>query len=93
MKYVKLGHTGLDVSRICLRCMSYGDAGPNLVRSYVAPHHPDRGAAHSVPPIQQVAQSRRPHPGPGFRDRPRLFALRVGLFVGQVGIEPTAKGI
>ena len=26
MKYVKLGRTGLDVSRICLGCMSYGDA-------------------------------------------------------------------
>lgn len=26
MKYVKLGTTGLDVSRICLGCMSYGDA-------------------------------------------------------------------
>ncbi|MCW2539907.1 MAG: putative aldo/keto oxidoreductase, NAD(P)-dependent, related to aryl-alcohol dehydrogenase [Frankiales bacterium] len=25
MKYTKLGHTGLDVSRICLGCMSYGD--------------------------------------------------------------------
>jgi aryl-alcohol dehydrogenase-like predicted oxidoreductase len=25
MKYVKLGRTGLDVSRICLGCMSYGD--------------------------------------------------------------------
>ncbi|MBS0416892.1 MAG: aldo/keto reductase [Proteobacteria bacterium] len=28
MNYVKLGRTGLDVSRICLGCMSYGD--PNL---------------------------------------------------------------
>ena len=27
MEYVKLGRTGLDVSRICLGCMSYG--GPN----------------------------------------------------------------
>ncbi len=27
MKYVKLGRTGLDVSRICLGCMSYGEAG------------------------------------------------------------------
>jgi aryl-alcohol dehydrogenase-like predicted oxidoreductase len=26
MKYTKLGNTGLDVSRICLGCMSYGDA-------------------------------------------------------------------
>jgi aryl-alcohol dehydrogenase-like predicted oxidoreductase len=25
MDYIKLGHTGLDVSRICLGCMSYGD--------------------------------------------------------------------
>jgi len=25
MEYVKLGNTGLDVSRICLGCMSYGD--------------------------------------------------------------------
>ncbi|HEY9012927.1 MAG TPA: aldo/keto reductase [Devosia sp.] len=25
MKYVRLGHTGLEVSRICLGCMSYGD--------------------------------------------------------------------
>jgi aryl-alcohol dehydrogenase-like predicted oxidoreductase len=26
MEYVKLGNTGLDVSRICLGCMSFGDA-------------------------------------------------------------------
>lgn len=26
MKYVKLGNTGLDVSRFCLGCMSFGDA-------------------------------------------------------------------
>ena len=25
MNYVKLGHTGLDVSKICLGCMSFGD--------------------------------------------------------------------
>ena len=27
MKYTKLGNTGLDVSRICLGCMSFGDSG------------------------------------------------------------------
>jgi len=27
MEYVKLGRTGLEVSRICLGCMSYGDPG------------------------------------------------------------------
>ena len=27
MEYVKLGNTGLDVSRICLGCMGFGDAG------------------------------------------------------------------
>jgi aryl-alcohol dehydrogenase-like predicted oxidoreductase len=27
MNYVKLGHTGLDVSPICLGCMSYGEPG------------------------------------------------------------------
>jgi 1-deoxyxylulose-5-phosphate synthase len=26
MEYVKLGRTGLEVSRICLGCMSYGSA-------------------------------------------------------------------
>lgn len=25
MEYVKLGNTGLDVSRICLGCMGFGD--------------------------------------------------------------------
>ena len=34
MEYVKLGNTGLDVSRICLGCMGFGD--PNKwVHSWV----------------------------------------------------------
>src|SRR6201999_794353 len=27
MDYAKLGHTGLEVSRICLGCMTYGEPG------------------------------------------------------------------
>jgi 1-deoxyxylulose-5-phosphate synthase len=26
MEYTKLGNTGMDVSRICLGCMEFGDA-------------------------------------------------------------------
>jgi aryl-alcohol dehydrogenase-like predicted oxidoreductase len=38
MEYVKLGRTGLEVSRICLGCMSYGAAnsghsGRNVCRA------------------------------------------------------------
>ncbi|BEP12243.1 aldo/keto reductase [Acidothermaceae bacterium B102] len=44
MDYVKLGRTGLDVSRICLGTMSYGDAslgrewalGPEVAREHIA---------------------------------------------------------
>ena len=32
MEYVKLGHTGLDVSRICLGCMSYGQSGGGVMK-------------------------------------------------------------
>jgi aryl-alcohol dehydrogenase-like predicted oxidoreductase len=32
MDYVKLGRTGLDVSRICLGCMSYGVPERGIVR-------------------------------------------------------------
>ncbi len=27
MQYVKLGNTGIDVSKICLGCMSFGKPG------------------------------------------------------------------
>lgn len=30
MDYVKLGNTGMDVSRICLGCMSFGEVQPNF---------------------------------------------------------------
>ena len=30
MQYVRLGNTGLEVSRICLGCMGYGDASRGI---------------------------------------------------------------
>ncbi|MGA7262266.1 MAG: hypothetical protein WCA23_30555 [Stellaceae bacterium] len=35
MEYIKLGRTGLDVSRICLGCMSYGGGNRNHAWSMV----------------------------------------------------------
>ncbi len=32
MEYVKLGHTGLEVSRICLGCMSYGQSDAGVMK-------------------------------------------------------------
>jgi len=32
MEYVKLGHTGLEVSRICLGCMSYGQSDGGVMK-------------------------------------------------------------
>ena len=43
MKYTTLGRTGVTVSRLCLGCMSYGDAG-------VAPVGPRRGGGAAVLP-------------------------------------------
>lgn len=40
MDYVRLGKTGLEVSRICLGCMSFGD--PRLGREWVMPLEPSR---------------------------------------------------
>ena len=32
MEYVKLGNSGLEVSRICLGCMSYGQASTGVLK-------------------------------------------------------------
>lgn len=40
MKYARLGRTGLEVSRLCLGCMSFGD--PKLGREWAMPLEPSR---------------------------------------------------
>jgi aryl-alcohol dehydrogenase (NADP+) len=50
MQYVKLGSTGLDVSRICLGCMSYGEPGRGN-------HEWSLGEQESRPFIQQALEA------------------------------------
>ena len=40
MEYTKLGSTGLDVSRICLGCMSYGEPNDRWPWALPADDHP-----------------------------------------------------
>lgn len=47
MKYTKFGHTGLDVSRLCLGCMSYGEPGRG-------PHAWTLGEAESRPFLRRA---------------------------------------
>ncbi len=47
MQYIKLGRTGLDVSRICLGCMSYGESDRG-------PHTWTLGEAASLPFIKKA---------------------------------------
>lgn len=49
MDYVKLGHTGLDVSRICLGCMTFGEPGRG-------PHSWTLDAEKSRPIIQKALE-------------------------------------
>jgi aryl-alcohol dehydrogenase-like predicted oxidoreductase len=63
MDYVKLGNTGLDVSRICLGCMSFGDATKG--------HHTwvlDETAARPI--IKKAVES-----GINFFDTANVYAL------------------
>jgi aryl-alcohol dehydrogenase-like predicted oxidoreductase len=55
MDYVKLGRTGLDVSRICLGCMSYGGG--------------NRGN-HAWSLSEEESKPFRPNPGSPFRPVP-----------------------
>ena len=50
MQYTKLGRTGLDVSRICLGCMSYGDPSAATIRGpWARPRAGRSSAARSTP--------------------------------------------
>ena len=63
MNYVKLGRTGLDVSRICLGCMSYGD--PNIPNQAWSLNEKD-----SLPFFKQAVES-----GINFFDTANVYSL------------------
>jgi 1-deoxyxylulose-5-phosphate synthase len=63
MKYVKLGSTGMDVSRICLGCMSYGDPGRGT-------HEWSLDEAASRPFIQRAVEA-----GINFFDTANVYSL------------------
>ena len=50
MKYTRLGNTGLEVSRICLGCMSYGDPNwrPWVLDEETARPHFERALEHGI---------------------------------------------
>jgi len=63
MRYVKLGRTGLEVSRVCLGMMSYGDPG---WRSWVLPEEEAR------PLVRQAVEA-----GINFFDTADMYSLGV----------------
>jgi 1-deoxyxylulose-5-phosphate synthase len=65
MKYVKLGNTGMDVSRICLGCMSFGDA-KNWVHQWVLDED------HSRPIIKRAVEL-----GINFFDTANIYSIGV----------------
>ena len=75
MDYVKLGHTGLDVSRLCLGMMSYGDPG---WRPWVLPEDEAR------PLVRRAVEA-----GINFFDTADMYSLGVseevtGTLLGQL---------
>lgn len=63
MEYVKLGNTGLDVSRLCLGCMGFGDAN-KWIHSWVLDE------ANSRPIIQRAVEM-----GINFFDTANIYSI------------------
>jgi len=79
MKYVKLGHTGLDVSRICLGCMSYGD--PNLPNQAWALNERD-----SLPFFKQAIEA-----GINFFDTANVYSVGASEVITGKALKEYAK--
>lgn len=77
MDYTTLGKTGLEVSRICLGCMSYGDPGWRdwvLAEDEARPFFERAEAFHSralrilhAPRVRGAFSRNRRKPGPALR--------------------------
>src|SRR3569833_365060 len=79
MKYVKLGHTGLDVSRICLGCISYGD--PNIPNQAWSLNERD-----SLPFFRQAIEA-----GINFFDTANVYSLGASEVITGRALKQFAK--
>ena len=48
MKYTKLGKTGIEVSRICVGCMSYGKASEKFHQWTLGPEETEAMVRHAI---------------------------------------------
>jgi len=79
MEYTKLGNTGLDVSRICLGCMGFGDAG-RWIHPWVL------NEEHSRPILKQALEL-----GINFFDTANVYSLGASEEILGRAIKDLAK--
>lgn len=79
MEYTKLGNTGLDVSRICLGCMGFGDAG-RWIHPWVL------NEEHSRPILKQALEM-----GINFFDTANVYSLGASEEILGRAIKDLAK--
>jgi len=79
MNYVKLGRTGLDVSRICLGCMSYGD--PNIPNQAWSLNERD-----SLPFFKQAIEA-----GINFFDTANIYSLGASEVITGKALKEYAR--
>ena len=62
MRYTRLGNSGLDVSRVCLGCMNFGDETPGT-------HDWSLGEADTRPIIERALLGKGPSTPPSIKPR------------------------
>lgn len=79
MEYTKLGRTGLDVSQICLGCMSYGEGDQGN-------HAWSLGEEESRPFIKRALEA-----GINFFDRANRYSLGIRVAINTIHHAPATQ--